>query len=218
MRAAGGRAVLTDPALPSGSDRVHAALAELDPEGRHDVVVNLQGDFPTHPAGHCALVVTPLADPGVRYRHPGRADRDGRGGEPASFVKAACAFDRGRRRSRRRCISPASRSRGAMGPRWHHVGIYATAGRRWPVIVSLPPGSAGTARATGTTAGAGGRDANRLRAHGARPVRGRYAGGPGTGAPRLLAPKADAHDRHDRIPGRARAPIPTSPAAPPTRA
>ncbi len=28
--AAGGRAVLTDPALPSGSDRVHAALAELD--------------------------------------------------------------------------------------------------------------------------------------------------------------------------------------------
>ncbi len=32
VRAAGGRAVLTDPALPSGSDRVHAALAELDPD------------------------------------------------------------------------------------------------------------------------------------------------------------------------------------------
>ena len=47
VRAAGGRAVLTDPALPSGSDRVHAALAELDPDRRHDVVVNLQGDLPT---------------------------------------------------------------------------------------------------------------------------------------------------------------------------
>lgn len=46
VRAAGGRALLTDPDLPSGSDRIVAALAELDPDGRHDVVVNLQGDIP----------------------------------------------------------------------------------------------------------------------------------------------------------------------------
>ena len=46
VRAAGGWAVLTDPALPSGTDRVRAALAELDPRGRHDAVVNLQGDMP----------------------------------------------------------------------------------------------------------------------------------------------------------------------------
>ena len=44
--AAGGRAVLTDPDLPSGSDRIVAALAELDPHRRHDVVINLQGDIP----------------------------------------------------------------------------------------------------------------------------------------------------------------------------
>ena len=43
---AGGRAVLTDPALPSGSDRILAALERLDPAGRHDVVINLQGDMP----------------------------------------------------------------------------------------------------------------------------------------------------------------------------
>ena len=30
--AAGGEAVLTDPALPSGSDRIFAALAQLDPD------------------------------------------------------------------------------------------------------------------------------------------------------------------------------------------
>ncbi len=46
VEAAGGRAVLTDPDLPSGSDRIVAALAELDPQGRHDVVINLQGDIP----------------------------------------------------------------------------------------------------------------------------------------------------------------------------
>ena len=43
---AGGRAVLTDPDLPSGSDRLVAALAQLDPDGHHDVVINLQGDIP----------------------------------------------------------------------------------------------------------------------------------------------------------------------------
>src|SRR5580693_7516129 len=46
VRAAGGTAVLTDPDLPSGSDRIVAALAELDPDRRHDVVINLQGDIP----------------------------------------------------------------------------------------------------------------------------------------------------------------------------
>jgi 3-deoxy-manno-octulosonate cytidylyltransferase (CMP-KDO synthetase) len=46
VEAAGGTAVLTDPALPSGSDRILAALAELDPGRRHDVVINLQGDMP----------------------------------------------------------------------------------------------------------------------------------------------------------------------------
>src|SRR5215467_2445073 len=43
---AGGQAVLTDPGLPSGSDRIWAALLASDPKGAHDVVVNLQGDLP----------------------------------------------------------------------------------------------------------------------------------------------------------------------------
>ncbi len=34
VKAAGGRAILTDPNLSSGSDRIHAALAELDPARR----------------------------------------------------------------------------------------------------------------------------------------------------------------------------------------
>lgn len=44
--AVGGQAVLTDPDLPSGSDRILAALQTLDPSGAHDVVINLQGDIP----------------------------------------------------------------------------------------------------------------------------------------------------------------------------
>lgn len=43
---AGGHAVMTDPELPSGTDRVHAAARAFDPAGQYDVIVNLQGDMP----------------------------------------------------------------------------------------------------------------------------------------------------------------------------
>ena len=44
---AGGQAVLTKPNHPSGSDRIFEAFQIVDPEGRHDAVVNVQGDLPT---------------------------------------------------------------------------------------------------------------------------------------------------------------------------
>jgi 3-deoxy-manno-octulosonate cytidylyltransferase (CMP-KDO synthetase) len=43
----GGKAVLTDPALPSGTDRIHAALEKILKEQHVDIIVNVQGDLPT---------------------------------------------------------------------------------------------------------------------------------------------------------------------------
>ena len=41
----GAKAVLTDPKLPSGTDRIAAALNEIDPDGsKYDIVVDFQGD------------------------------------------------------------------------------------------------------------------------------------------------------------------------------
>ncbi|MBT9473272.1 MAG: 3-deoxy-manno-octulosonate cytidylyltransferase [Pseudomonadota bacterium] len=62
VRAAGGVAVLTDPDLPSGSDRIVAALNELDPAGDHDVVINLQGDIPFLAPSVVAATARLLAD------------------------------------------------------------------------------------------------------------------------------------------------------------
>lgn len=45
--AAGGEAVMTDANLPTGSDRIYQALTKLDPERKHDAVINVQGDVPT---------------------------------------------------------------------------------------------------------------------------------------------------------------------------
>jgi 3-deoxy-manno-octulosonate cytidylyltransferase (CMP-KDO synthetase) len=138
VRAAGGRAVLTDPALPSGSDRVHAALAELDPDGQHDVVVNLQGDFPTLDPVGLRLVITPLEDPKVDIGTLVVPIRDETEAATESFVKAACAFEGDR------TIAPAlyfSRQPipWGSGPRWHHVGIYAYRRAVLDRYVSLPP-------------------------------------------------------------------------------
>ncbi|MDP7642456.1 MAG: NTP transferase domain-containing protein, partial [Alphaproteobacteria bacterium] len=47
ITAAGGEAVMTRADHPSGSDRIYEALQTLDPEARHDAVINLQGDLPT---------------------------------------------------------------------------------------------------------------------------------------------------------------------------
>jgi 3-deoxy-manno-octulosonate cytidylyltransferase (CMP-KDO synthetase) len=138
VRAAGGRAVLTDPALPSGSDRVHAALTELDPDGAHDVVVNLQGDFPTLDPNGLRLVVTPLRDPVVDIGTLVVPIRDAAEAATDSFVKVACAFRDDAR------IAPAlyfSRRQVPWGdgPLWHHVGIYAYRRAALDRFVSLPP-------------------------------------------------------------------------------
>jgi 3-deoxy-manno-octulosonate cytidylyltransferase (CMP-KDO synthetase) len=138
VRAAGGRAVLTDPDLPSGSDRVFAALAELDPDRRHDVVVNLQGDVPTITAAQLRQVIAPLGDPACDIGTLVLPIASEQEANTASFVKAACAFGEGQ------TVAPALYfSRQPIpwgdGPRWHHVGIYAYRRAALERYVALPP-------------------------------------------------------------------------------
>jgi len=138
VRAAGGRAVMTDPALPSGTDRVHAALGELDPDGRHDIVVNLQGDVPTLDPAQLRLVVLPLGDPSIDIGTlvvPILSEEEA---TTASFVKAVCAFFGDNPVATALYFSRAPIPRGE-GPRWHHIGIYAYRRPALDRFVSLPP-------------------------------------------------------------------------------
>lgn len=137
VRAAGGVAVMTDPSLPSGSDRVHAALALLDPLGDHDVVVNLQGDLPTMPPSQLRAVVTPLSDPGIDIATLVAEITDPADAAASSVVKAGCAFEQGQ------AVAPALYfSRAAIpwgeGPHWHHIGIYAYRRAALARFVALP--------------------------------------------------------------------------------
>ena len=138
VRAAGGIAVLTDPDLASGSDRAHAALATLDPDGRHDVVVNLQGDFPTLPPGQLQTVLLPLADPAVDIGTLVTPIADDAEAATPSVVKAACAFAEGCETAPALYFSRAPIPWGE-GPRWHHIGIYAWRRAALNRFVTLPP-------------------------------------------------------------------------------
>jgi 3-deoxy-manno-octulosonate cytidylyltransferase (CMP-KDO synthetase) len=138
VRDAGGVAVLTDPELPSGSDRVHAALAALDPEGRHNIVVNLQGDLPTIDPAALRALLTPLADPAVDISTLVAPIHSADEAALPSVVKAACAFAPGR------AVAPVLYfSRVAIpwgeGALWHHIGVYAYRRAALARFVALPP-------------------------------------------------------------------------------
>ncbi len=139
VRADGGEAVMTDPDLPSGSDRVHAALCAIDPERRHDIVVNLQGDLPTIEAETTRAVIRPLSDPGVDIATATVAIvRDEERTNP-NVVKAVCAFPPGAGVTRALYFTRATAPTGD-GPLYHHIGIYAYRRAALERFVSMPPG------------------------------------------------------------------------------
>ena len=122
VEAAGGRAVLTNPALPSGSDRILAALGVLDRSGAHDVVINLQGDMPFVAAdviGACATLFENSGTDITTVVAPESSDSDR---QNPDVVKAVLSLAPGAA-SGRALYFTRSRLYGD-GASWRHVGIY----------------------------------------------------------------------------------------------
>ncbi len=138
VRREGGVAVLTDPDLPSGSDRVHAALATLDAEERHDIIVNLQGDLPTIEPAALRALLAPLADPAVDIATLVAPIGSAEEAALPSVVKAACAFAPGRATAPVLYFSRAAIPWGE-GELWHHIGVYAYRRAALKNFVALPP-------------------------------------------------------------------------------
>jgi len=138
VTAAGGRAVMTDPALPSGSDRVFAAVRTLDPEGRFATVVNLQGDLPAIASAALAAVLTPLAVPEVAIATLACETHDARELADPNVVKAVLSLAPDGRTGRALYFSRAAVPAG-VGPRYHHIGVYAYRRVALERFVALPP-------------------------------------------------------------------------------
>jgi 3-deoxy-manno-octulosonate cytidylyltransferase (CMP-KDO synthetase) len=137
VEAAGGRAVMTRSDHQSGSDRIKEAADVLDPEGRHDIVVNLQGDFPTIDAAAIAISIEPLADPAVQIATLAAEISDEDERTAPSVVKlVGSMISTGRMRALyfTRATAPYG-----DGPLYHHVGVYAYRRRALERFVALPP-------------------------------------------------------------------------------
>ena len=138
VRDAGGEAVLTDPDLPSGSDRIHAALEKLDPGCRHDVVVNLQGDLPALDPAQIRAVAAALSNSGADIATLAAEITDPKERDNPSVVKAVVAWGPDGRLGRALYFTRATAPVGE-GPLFHHVGLYAYRREALARFVALPP-------------------------------------------------------------------------------
>ena len=136
---AGGKAVLTDPDHPSGSDRIFEALQAVDPAGEYDAIVNLQGDLPVLDPDVVQASVKPLSDPGVDIATLVAEIVEEDEKTNPNVVKAVVGFKDGEDVGRALYFSRATTPYGD-GPLYHHIGIYAYRRQALERFVSLTPG------------------------------------------------------------------------------
>ena len=137
IQLAGGIAVMTSSEHPSGSDRIFEAVEKFDPEGRHDVVVNVQGDLPTIDPAIIADSMLPLADPAVDIATLAaiitREDE-----KTAMQVVKAIGSPITARHLRALYFTRATAPWGE-GDLLHHIGLYAYRRKALARFVTLPP-------------------------------------------------------------------------------
>ena len=137
VEAAGGRALLTRADHASGSDRIFEAICAADPDGRHDIIVNVQGDLPTIAAHAVRAALRPLSDASVDIatlatRIVRRQERDN-----PNVVKAVGSLVApGRLRALYFTRATAPWGEGDL---LHHIGLYAWRRAALERFVGLPP-------------------------------------------------------------------------------
>jgi 3-deoxy-manno-octulosonate cytidylyltransferase (CMP-KDO synthetase) len=137
VTAHGGEAVMTRADHPSGSDRIHEALEKLDPARKAEIVVNLQGDFPTILPQTIREALPPLSDPEVDIATLAAQIHTEEEDLAPSVVKAV-GSPLGGRRLRALYFTRATAPTGD-GPRYHHIGLYAYRRTALERYVRLPP-------------------------------------------------------------------------------
>jgi 3-deoxy-manno-octulosonate cytidylyltransferase (CMP-KDO synthetase) len=139
VEAAGGRAVMTDPELPTGSDRISAALASLDPRRTHDAVINVQGDLPTLDPAAVRLAAQGLSDPEIDIATLGAVIAGEAALRDTSVNKVVAGFADPGGWARALYFSKAVVPWGE-GPHYEHIGLYAYRREALERFVTLPRG------------------------------------------------------------------------------
>ena len=142
----GARCLLTDPALPSGTDRIAAALQQVDPAGtKYDTIVNFQGDgINVNPALDLELIDI-MHKTGADIVTVGKKLTDQELIQNPSYVKIAMALKEGESVARALYFSrnpvPHYRDNPVATPQaFWHIGIYVYNAASLQKFVRLPVG------------------------------------------------------------------------------
>ena len=135
---AGGKAVMTRADHPSGSDRVFEAANIVDPGGRIDIIVNVQGDHPVFEPSLIRDTLAPLADPAVDIATVVSILTDPATALEPSVVKMIGTPLPGGDTFRALYFTRAPAPFGP-GPLFHHIGLYAYRRAALARFVALPP-------------------------------------------------------------------------------
>lgn len=137
--AAGGKAILTRADHPSGSDRIWEAYTHLDPQGKYEIIVNVQGDLPALDPALIHTVIKPLKNTSVDISTLACIIKDEEEKQDPAVVKPVISFAQntgqcGKALYFTRCSAPYGE-----GELYHHIGIYAYRRDSLRRFVSLPP-------------------------------------------------------------------------------
>lgn len=139
---AGGTAILTDPSLPSGTDRVYAAYKEYDKQNKYKFVINVQGDMPFVEA----KIITATAElvHGLKYDMSTVASKiKDNTYLHEEVVKPVIAFESKENGSEKDVGEALYFSRSPVpfsGPYYKHIGVYGFRSETLKKFVSLPQG------------------------------------------------------------------------------
>jgi 3-deoxy-manno-octulosonate cytidylyltransferase (CMP-KDO synthetase) len=137
VKAHGGDAIMTDPLLASGTDRVAAALDIRDPQGKFAFVVNLQGDLPTIEPLAIQRCLAGLVNEQVDISTIAAKITDGADVANPHIVKAVAPLSDEREVAFARDF--LRRPGPEVGPvYWHHIGVYAYRRQALRRFIKLP--------------------------------------------------------------------------------
>ena len=137
IRAAGGTAVMTREDHPSGSDRTFEAVSRIDPDGRFDVILNLQGDLPEMDPAIAVTLLDTVRDGGAELSTlvtPASAEE----AALPQVVKAVVSWQEGQNLGQALYFSRAAVPHGDS-PLYHHIGVYGWRREALARFVTLPP-------------------------------------------------------------------------------
>ncbi len=137
VAAAGFEAVMTRVDHQSGSDRIHEALAKSDPEGRAEIVINVQGDLPTIDPETIRAALRPLENAATDIATLTTEIREEEEKTNPNVVKVV-GSPIGESRLRALYFTRATAPYG-KGPLYHHIGLYAYRRKALEAFVSLAP-------------------------------------------------------------------------------